>query len=311
MSKRTQQDSGEERVTAKSRPMMSLIARGPQLRHLRRQKAPGKKSYESQSPWSAEAEKYDRTVQPVVGRDTSHEHRHHHRFVESTHSARYSGWGTKTKLGLLKSGKLINRWMIERGNALSPLGQGHTSSNQVSLMRRPSTLFWKKKNLVIGTGTTRFLPSKRSKATAIYHWRRRSRIKIVNRNPDHSWIGWMIKCGKDTNDLRRMLQKMTKNILWYGECLCLVTLESAVIHGQELLRQSAFHQEYKRSHNCNKCSTYLQNWCPNKMRSMEWKQLNWLGRFFMELFVFDWWWTSHQSSAQKGPRLFRFCIVSW
>ena len=30
------------------------------------------------------------------------------------------------KAGLLKSGKLINRWMIERGNPLSPLGQGRT-----------------------------------------------------------------------------------------------------------------------------------------------------------------------------------------
>ena len=57
-----------------------------------------------------------------------------------------------TKLGLLKSGELINRWMIERGKPLSPLGQGHTSSNQVSLMRRPSTLFWKKKNLMIERG---------------------------------------------------------------------------------------------------------------------------------------------------------------
>ena len=51
MAKRVQQDSGEERVTAKSRPMMSK-------------------------------------------------------------------GGMMTKLGLLKSGKLINRWMIERGNPL-------------------------------------------------------------------------------------------------------------------------------------------------------------------------------------------------
>ena len=29
MSKRTKKDSGEERVTAKSKPMMSLIARSP------------------------------------------------------------------------------------------------------------------------------------------------------------------------------------------------------------------------------------------------------------------------------------------
>ena len=42
MSKRMQEESGEERVTAKSRPMMSLIARLPQLCHLRHQKARGR-----------------------------------------------------------------------------------------------------------------------------------------------------------------------------------------------------------------------------------------------------------------------------
>ena len=31
----------------------------------------------------------------------------------------------------------------------------------------------------------------------------------------------------------------------------------------------------------------------------------------MEVFVFDWWWACHQSSAHKCPRIFRFCIVSW
>ena len=31
----------------------------------------------------------------------------------------------------------------------------------------------------------------------------------------------------------------------------------------------------------------------------------------MEVFVFDWWWTSHQSPAHKGLRILRFCIVSW
>ena len=31
----------------------------------------------------------------------------------------------------------------------------------------------------------------------------------------------------------------------------------------------------------------------------------------MEIYVLDWWWTSHQSSAHKGLRLFRFCSVSW
>ena len=60
MSKRTQKESGEERVTAKS---------------------------------SAKAEEYDRTGQPVVGSDPRKAPVHHHKqFVESSYSARYSGW---------------------------------------------------------------------------------------------------------------------------------------------------------------------------------------------------------------------------
>ena len=92
MSKRTQKEAVEERVTAKSRPMMSLIARALSTPSSSASGSPGKTSYESQSPWSAKAEEYDRTGTPVVGRDTSHAHRHHHRFVESTHSASYSEW---------------------------------------------------------------------------------------------------------------------------------------------------------------------------------------------------------------------------
>ena len=66
MSKRTQQDSGEERVTAKSRRMMSLIAKAPSTLSSSASKGPDKRSYESQSPWSAKAKEYDRTGQPVV-----------------------------------------------------------------------------------------------------------------------------------------------------------------------------------------------------------------------------------------------------
>ena len=52
-----------------------------------------KRNYESQSPWSAKAEEYDRTVTPVVGRDTRHAPGHQHKkFVESSYSARFSGW---------------------------------------------------------------------------------------------------------------------------------------------------------------------------------------------------------------------------
>ena len=77
MSKRTQKESGEERVTAKSRPMMSLIARSseraPAALCSTASESPGKTRHESQNPLSPQVEMYDRTVKPVVCRDTSHE----------------------------------------------------------------------------------------------------------------------------------------------------------------------------------------------------------------------------------------------
>ena len=66
VSKRTQEEAGEERVTAKSRPMMSLIARAHSNLSSSASESPGKRSYESQSPWSAKAEKKERTGQPVA-----------------------------------------------------------------------------------------------------------------------------------------------------------------------------------------------------------------------------------------------------
>ena len=87
MSKRTPEESGEERVTAKSRPMMSLIARAPSALSSSASESPGKTRYESQSPLSPQAEKYDRTGKPVVCRDTSHER---HQPVENTHTSSYS-----------------------------------------------------------------------------------------------------------------------------------------------------------------------------------------------------------------------------
>ena len=50
---------------------------------------PVKTRHESQSPLSSQAEKYDRTVRPVVCRDTSHER---HRPVVYAHSSSYSKW---------------------------------------------------------------------------------------------------------------------------------------------------------------------------------------------------------------------------
>ena len=142
MSKRTQKESGEERDTAKSSPMMSPIARAPSNLSSSALESPEKRCYESRSPWSAKAEKYDRTGTPVVGRDTSHEPAHHHKqFVESSYSARYSGW--------------------------------YDDKAWSSQERKADELMDDK------TGTPVVCPQRGARPQAIHHWRRRNRIGFV------------------------------------------------------------------------------------------------------------------------------------
>ena len=70
MSKRTQKDSGEERVTAKSKPMMNLVSRCSERTLVvlpsTASESPGKTRHESQSPLILQTEKYDRTGRAVV-----------------------------------------------------------------------------------------------------------------------------------------------------------------------------------------------------------------------------------------------------
>ena len=63
MAKRIQQESGEERVTAKSRPMMNLTARMPSVVPSSTSSNPGKRWYGNQDPWRSVVAD-DRSGQP-------------------------------------------------------------------------------------------------------------------------------------------------------------------------------------------------------------------------------------------------------
>ena len=80
MSKRTQKDSGEERVTAKSKPMMNLVSRcserTPDVLASTASQSPGKTRYESHLPLSSWNEQHLRTGRPV----------------EDAYSSSYSKW---------------------------------------------------------------------------------------------------------------------------------------------------------------------------------------------------------------------------
>ena len=82
MAKRSQQDSGKGRVSAKSRPMMNPVARTPSLVSSSTSVSPGKKHCGSQDPWrSIEGE--DRSGRPDKGTDDE-------QFMESFSSTSYS-----------------------------------------------------------------------------------------------------------------------------------------------------------------------------------------------------------------------------
>ena len=118
MAKRLQQDLGKERVRAKSRPMMNLVARVPSNVSSSTSVSPGKRSYGNQDPWSTNAEKEERPGRPVVGSDrkTASDY-YHEQFIEIlTQQAAQSGM--ITILGLLKSGKLILRCASDLGDPM-------------------------------------------------------------------------------------------------------------------------------------------------------------------------------------------------
>ena len=80
MSKRTKKDSGEERVTAKSKPMMNLVSRcserTPDVLASTASESPVKTRHESQCPLSSRTEQHQRTG----------------RRVEDAYSSSYSEW---------------------------------------------------------------------------------------------------------------------------------------------------------------------------------------------------------------------------
>ena len=94
MAKRSQQDSGGERVTAKSRQMMNLVARTPSHVSSSTSVSPGKRSYGSQDPWSSIAKKEERSERPDKGTNLfeASDHHYHDQFMESFSSASYSKW---------------------------------------------------------------------------------------------------------------------------------------------------------------------------------------------------------------------------
>ena len=113
MSRRTQKDSGEERVTAKSKPMMNLVSRSsertPDVLACTASESPVKTRHESQIPLSSWNEQQPRTGRPVM----------------LAHQTPQNG--ILTKNGLLNSGTLMKCWKQERDEQPYGLFTQHTN----------------------------------------------------------------------------------------------------------------------------------------------------------------------------------------
>ena len=119
MAKRLQQDSGEERVTAKSRPMMSLIARVPSNVSSSTSVSPGREVMEIKIPGVQLLRKRRDRGDPISASTER---------MLSTTVIMSNLWrvslqqaiqsGMLTMLGLLKSGKLILRCTSDLGDPM-------------------------------------------------------------------------------------------------------------------------------------------------------------------------------------------------
>ena len=169
-----------------------------------------KRSYESQSPWSAKEEKYDRTGQPVVGSDPRTAPGHHHKqLVESTYSASYSGWDND------------KAWSSQEWKA-DELMDDRTGTSVVCPQRgaRPQ-------QIIIGDDETELDLSLGS----------RSFLDRVNDQARERQKRFSMNVTEDCEE---------HSVIWLN--VHVFNIGVICIHGKELLRQLAFHQEYKRSH---------------------------------------------------------------
>ena len=199
----------KNQLTAKSRPMMSLIARSierpPSALSSTALESPEKTRQESQSPLSSQAEMYDRTEKLVVCSDTSHER---HRLVEEAHSSSHSEWNIDKTWSSQewKSGELMDdrtgRPVVcpQRGAPQHFFIEDYEAESDLSL------------------GSRSFLHRVNDQ---VRERQKQSSMDATEDSEEHSCDMWNVH---------------------------VFNTASICIHGKELLRQLAFRREFKRSH---------------------------------------------------------------
>ena len=258
MSKRTQKDSSEERVTAKSKPMMSLVSRCSE-------RTPDVLP----STASESSEKPDMKVNFLWARELSGITEQSDLLKTLTHQATQNGM--LIKLGLLKSVNLMNWWTIEQGDLLYSHSRFIVDDDVMdSYTVTESDLSLKSRS---------FLHRMNDRVRKMLDHSSKDATKDSDK---HS-----VRCRMFVSSTLQASVFMVKN-------------DSDNLHFIKNTENFTMKQMFDTS----EVDSRTNKWDL-------WSDSIWLGRFFMEIFTFGWWWRSHQSLAHKGSRIFRFCIMPW
>ena len=302
IAKRIQQESGEERVTAKSRPMMSLFARAPSNVSSSTSVSAWKRSYGNQNPMSTTAEKEEGPVRPDVGSDRKTAFDYlllswtiYGKFLLS--KLLKVGWWPclvfsrvencywdvratgETRCNFLGSDTRIPTWCFLRGNSSWFEGPGRPDVDS-HREARPQ-------QFVIGNDKAELELSVESRS-------------FVHRVND--------QVRKRTETNFKCYRRWRETFYDLGNVHdCDNGISS--IHGKESPEPMSIHRKYNRSHTLTDVRHIYKIgvWT----RWDLWIGNNWLGEAFMEIPVIDWWRKSYQSSTHEGLRLFGFCVVPW
>ena len=214
MTKRTQEESGEERVTAKSRPKMSLIARAPSTLSSSALESPGKKKL-----WKSESLE-----------------------CESWEIASYSGWDDD------------QAWSSQE---------------------------WKSDGLMDDRTVKPVVCPQRGAHAFQSRFSREHKHVILEEEENHDRTVKPVVCPQRGARAQKFIigddeTELDLSLAISNECYRRPSIKH-LYSWRRITQKIGIPSRTQKISQWNKCSTYLRNWCPNKMGSMKWKQL--IGKF--------------------------------
>ena len=301
MSKRTQKDSRWRKIHSEVKTNDEVDCAKHREAHISSVifciRSPGKTRQESQNPLSSQAEKYDRTVRPVVCSEGAH------RPVVYAHSSSYSEWN-------------VDRTWSSQEWKSDELMDDRTVRPVVCSQRASQTRFsCEYKNVILEEEENH----DRTGRPVVCHQRGRPWHFVIEDDEAESdlSLGSRSFLHRVNDQVRKRQKQYSMDVTEDSEPHSVIlgmfmssTLQASVFMGKNYSDNWHSIKNSKRSHN----ETDARNIWKIDTRTIRWdlwSENNWLEESFMEIYVFHWWWKSYQSLAHKGLRILRFCIVSW